>query len=244
MIEAAETGDYFNAIEEAFSRRRGAPLLLSPRDWALIGEWQRRGIPLRIVLQGIENCFDTFERRSPGARRINSLTYCRQEVLSLFDLYLGLQGAAAGRPGEGPASSVPASAGVVVRHLGRLARRAKEAMAHASSSHHDALVGSLAGAAAELRRMKKAIVAGPPAPQTLERDLARLDSELLAAARDALGPEETERIEQEAATALGTARDRMTPEARDTTHRAAAARLLRRRCHLPRLTLFEDSTTL
>jgi len=237
MITGAEPGDYFNAIEEAFGRRRGAPLLLPPRDWALIAEWQRRGIPLRIVLQGIENSFDSFERRAPGARRINSLTYCRQEVLSLFDLYLGLHGTVAGRPGG---ETAVAATRAVARHLTRLSRRAREAMAHASSARHDALIGALATAAAELRRMRKSLVTEPPVPRSLEENLARLDAGLLAAARAALGPEEVALVEQEAEATLGTASERMSPEARATTRRAATARILRQRCRLPRLTLFEE----
>jgi hypothetical protein len=239
MIAGGEPDAYFTAIEEAFSRRRGAPLLLSPRDWGLIAGWQSRGVPLRIVLQGIENCFDTFERKAPGARRINSLGYCRQEVLSLFEIYLGLHAGATG-PTEGSSTAAPSAARVVARHLGRLARRVKEAMPHASAAHHDGLVGALATTAAELRRLRKALAGEPPVPQSLEADLARLDAMLLEAARAALGPEELSRIEAEAEAALGPARDRMSQAARLTTLRAAAARLLRRCCSLPRLTLFED----
>lgn len=241
MNPGGEPDEYFSAIEEAFGRRRGAPLLLSPRDWALIGDWRRRGIPLRLVLQGIESCFDSFERRSPGARRINSLSYCRQEVLSLFELYCGLQAVSSGRPSAGSATSEAASASrLVARHLGRLVRRAREAMAVASSAGHEALVGALAAAAAEMRAMRKALASGPPIPRSLEEDLARLDAELLEAARAALGSEEMARLEQEVDAALGAALERMSPGARATTRRAATARLLRRRCHLPRLTLFEE----
>jgi hypothetical protein len=231
---------YFQAIEEAFNRRRGAPLLLSPRDWALIDSWQRARIPLRIVLQGIENCFDAFERRAPGARRINSLGYCRQEVLSLFEIYLGLHAGVTDGAREGSSTATPSAARVVSRHLGRLARRVKETMPHASAAHHDALVGALAATAADLRRLRKALAGEPPVPQTLETDLARLDASLLEAARAALGPDELARIEAEAEAALGPARDRMSPSARLTTLRAAAARRVRQRCHLPRLTLFEE----
>ena len=239
MIAGAEPDAYFGAIEEAFSRRRGAPLLLSPRDWGLISDWQRRGVPLRIVLQGIENCFDAFDRRAPGARRINSLSYCRQEVLSLFEIYLGLHGGAFDATREGSSIAQPSASRVVARHLGRLARRVKEAMPHASAAHHDTLVGALASTAAELRRLRKALAAGPPALQSLETDLARLDASLLEAARTALGPEEVARIEAEAEAAPGRALERMSQAARLTTLQAAAARLLRQRCRLPRLTLFE-----
>src|SRR5262245_7733792 len=141
---------YFQAIEEAFNRRRAAPHLLSPRDWALIDSWQRARIPLRIVLQGIDNAFDAWARRPPTARRINSLSYCRQEVLALHELYLGLHGAEAARPDEARAVH-PAKA--LARHLGRLARRVKEAMGAASAGGLDPLVGALAEAAAEIKRM-------------------------------------------------------------------------------------------
>lgn len=240
MIEGAEPDPYYSAVEEAFSRRRGAPLLLSPRDWGLISDWQRRKIPLRIVLQGIENCFDAFDRRAPGARRINSLGYCRQEVLSLFEIYLGLHAGVTDAAPSGSTTARPSAARVVSRHLGRLAKRVKEAMPHASAAHHDALVGVLAATAADLRRLRKSLAGEPPVPQTLETDLARLDASLLEAARAAIGPDELARIEQEADEALGPARERMSPSARLTTLRAAAARLVRQRCRMPRLTLFEE----
>src|SRR4029077_10459400 len=62
-MRSGEAGDeYFRAVEEEFVRRRGAAMLLSPRDWSLIGEWQEAGVPLRVVLQAINNIFDAFER--------------------------------------------------------------------------------------------------------------------------------------------------------------------------------------
>ncbi|HXH27588.1 MAG TPA: hypothetical protein VNL37_00990, partial [Candidatus Polarisedimenticolia bacterium] len=57
---------YFRAIEAEFVRRRGAAMLLSPRDWALMGTWHRSGVPLRVVLQAIGNVSDAFERRAPA----------------------------------------------------------------------------------------------------------------------------------------------------------------------------------
>lgn len=49
--------DYFSDIEEEFVRLRGAHLYLSPTEWALIETWKTAGIPLRVVLQGIDKAF-------------------------------------------------------------------------------------------------------------------------------------------------------------------------------------------
>jgi hypothetical protein len=38
--------NYFTEIEERFQQRRGAALLLSTIDWALIETWRDAGIPL------------------------------------------------------------------------------------------------------------------------------------------------------------------------------------------------------
>lgn len=72
--------NYFTEIEEAFVRRRGKNLFLSPLDWALIESWQDRGIPLHIVLRSIESVFDVFDKQPVGTRTIKSLLYCREEI--------------------------------------------------------------------------------------------------------------------------------------------------------------------
>jgi len=76
--------NYFTEIEETFIRRRGKHLLLSPLDWALIGSWQEREIPLKIVLRGIENVFDVADKNLHRTRSIKSLTYCKEEVEAQF----------------------------------------------------------------------------------------------------------------------------------------------------------------
>jgi hypothetical protein len=236
MSATLDPDPYYRAIEEAFNRRRGAPLLLSPRDWALIGEWKQAGVPLRIALLGIENVFDAFARRAPGARRINSLSYCRQEVLGLHEIYLGLHGPAAGRP---PETALPDPSKALARHLTRLARRLKETLAAASAAGHDGLVGPIAEAAAEVRRIRRSLKVAPLDPHAVEQALAGLDEGLVAAARAALPAESLAAIEAEADTAIGSTRERMTEAALASTRRAALARSLRTRAGIPRLSLFD-----
>ncbi len=236
MSERDSAAGYFRAIEAEFVRRRGAPMLLSPRDWSLMNDWQTAGIPLRIVLQGIANVFDAFDRRSrPAARRVNSLSYCRQEVLAIHDLYSALRAAEAGRPG--PRGSDGTS--VLPRHVGRLARRVREAMSCASEAGLDPLVASLARAAADLRRLRRGAQDGSFDPLSLDGHLRRLDESILEAARASVPPEEVRAMEVEVERDLQSQQARMTTEAFATTRRALLARLLRRRCRLPRLTLFD-----
>ncbi len=80
--------NYFTEIEETFIRRRGKHLLLSPLDWALIESWQERGIPLRIVLRGIENVFDSVDKKTNRVQTIKSLTYCREEIETQYAEWL------------------------------------------------------------------------------------------------------------------------------------------------------------
>lgn len=77
--------NYFTEIEECFQRARGATILLSTLDWALIESWKEAGIPLESVLTGIERTFEKYHKRPQRFRKVNSLAYCSQEVLRAAD---------------------------------------------------------------------------------------------------------------------------------------------------------------
>ena len=74
--------NYFTEIEERFQRRRGSTLLLSTLDWALIETWKDAGIPLEAALRGIDSAFDRYDERPTRSKKVNSLAYCAQEVLT------------------------------------------------------------------------------------------------------------------------------------------------------------------
>ena len=71
--------NYFTEIEDAFVRRRGKHLLVSPMDWALIESWKEMNVPLHVALRGIEKAFDSWESK-PRKRSIKTLLYCQEEV--------------------------------------------------------------------------------------------------------------------------------------------------------------------
>jgi len=75
--------NYFTEIEEYFWRKRGAHLLVSPLDWAIVETWQKAGIPVQAVLKGIDRAFESYQRsrRGGGGRQLKSLAYCVDAVL-------------------------------------------------------------------------------------------------------------------------------------------------------------------
>jgi len=77
--------NYFTEVEEYFVRKRGKNLLVSPLDWCLIELWRDSGIPLHIVLRGIERSFESAQ--SKQKRSPNTLFYCHPAILEAFDEY-------------------------------------------------------------------------------------------------------------------------------------------------------------
>jgi hypothetical protein len=73
---------YYSEIEEYFWKKRGAHLLVSPLDWAIMETWQRADIPLSAVLKGIDRAFEAYQRSRRGAGRpLKSLAYCTDAVI-------------------------------------------------------------------------------------------------------------------------------------------------------------------
>jgi len=89
---------YFQEIARAFFGRRGAPFVLSSRDMVTISSWEERGIPLRIVLEGIERAFENYRKRAVRGRKMSSLSFCQTEILRA---YAEFRDRGVGRPEKG-----------------------------------------------------------------------------------------------------------------------------------------------
>jgi hypothetical protein len=98
--------NYFTEIEEYFWKKRGAHLLVSPLDWAIMETWQKAGIPLDAALKGIDRAFESYQRSRRGGlgKPLKSLAYCTDAVLEVAEEQ---QEAAAG---SGPSSAGTARA--------------------------------------------------------------------------------------------------------------------------------------
>lgn len=242
--------NYFTEIEDAFIRRRGKHLLLSPMDWALIEGWKSRGVPLHIVLRGVEGSFDSYEAK-PRRRSVKSLFYCQEEVEAQYAEWLESQvgGATASvETGEAPAKGEKSASGngalpfpreVIAGHLAesraRLERAGAEEKARGAGELHEAIMRAasrLAGLEQDFANAKR------PDAEQLEGSLNDLENLLDRALRAALSPARVEARRAEAAAQLEPYRKRMERATYEQTLDNLLAKLLREECGLPRLSLF------
>jgi hypothetical protein len=95
--------NYFTEIEEYFWKKRGAHLLVSPLDWAIMETWQKAGVPLEAALKGIDRAFESYQRSRRGAgKTLKNLAYCTDAVLEAAEEN---QEAAAGAAAKGKATA-------------------------------------------------------------------------------------------------------------------------------------------
>lgn len=115
----AAAPNYYRAISRAFFARRGAPFFLSASDLALVAEWEGRGIPLAVVLEGVERAFDGGEPGRRPAGKVLSLAFCGPQVERAFARHRDRRTGAAARVAP-RAEKRARAASEVARFLGRL----------------------------------------------------------------------------------------------------------------------------
>jgi len=142
--------NYFTEIEDAFVRRRGKHLFLSPLDWALMETWKEQGIPLHIVLRGVEKSFDSYEAR-PRKRTMKTLFYCQEEVESQYAEWIEARVGSSSGAAETDPDKTPFSVAAITEHLSR-SRSSLSALANLRGE--DDLSEALARAAALLAEIE------------------------------------------------------------------------------------------
>ncbi len=167
--------NYFTEIEEHFQRRRGTILLLSTLDWALIETWKLAGVPLEAVLRGIDDAFDRYDQRPTKSKKVNSLAYCAQAVLSAAE---DMKEAAVGA--ESPREKAPA---FEAARIAAFLRENAERLGKAKLLEREGFATSaLARESAQaLREMSEEAGAKLPRLEDLERRLTVMEEKLFAA---------------------------------------------------------------
>jgi hypothetical protein len=79
--------EYKDRVREYFSHKKGDGLILSPTNWIVVGKWEKMGIPLHIVIQGIDKTFENLRSGGLQQKRINYLGYCEPEILNSWKEY-------------------------------------------------------------------------------------------------------------------------------------------------------------
>src|SRR5215470_14731369 len=168
--------NYFTEIEEYFWKKRGANLLVSPLDWAIMEAWQQAGVPLEAALKGIDRAFESHARSRRGGKPMKSLAYCTDAVLEAAE---EAQEAAAGRSTEpGLKMAEPFSKEALRQHFEKN-RQTLEATANKIAPDQPELANRLKDSAESLARCS-AILESPAAIdlEDLERRLTVLDDKI------------------------------------------------------------------
>jgi len=205
--------NYFQQIEGAFVRLRGAPLLLSPEDWQLARSWYERGIPLGFVLQTLEQVFESRAERG-AAGKVHGLKYCAQAVDAGWKDTESLLA-----PAYRPAAAVSESD--LATRLGDLAELLPTTVADCS----------------EWRRRIGAL-AKTRSSEEVEDRLRALDREFLRAQFRSLNQKTRNELEREAKRGRETLEGRLAGDDLDRAYARLFRRLLREHLELPRLSLY------
>lgn len=215
-MKDADLEAFVEAIESHFRARRGLDHILTPRDFALARSWHQAGIPLAVVLVGLDRAFD-------GGREATSLAFCRRRVEEL---------AAVGAcPLARPA---PTAEGVPLPELG--------AILGALLEHLQALrPGPAACFEPPLRRIQEVrdllAVATRPNWDFLRRKLREIDDDVSAAALQAFPAEQLAAFQAEAERAVARQRGRVAEAALDDARARYVMLRAREKLGLPRVSL-------
>jgi hypothetical protein len=243
--------NYFTEIEDHFQKRRGALLLLSTLDWALIETWREAGIPLEAALRGIDAAFDKYEARQKKARmrKVNGLAWCAQAVMEAAE---ELREAAAGTARQKTDEDTTAvESGFehdrVAAHLEAAATALDAANAAAEACQATAIRLRELAAAVRATDEKSAVASAGVAPadraaaenlEALERTLTVLEEKLFAALTAAAPEDLLVRLKEHAARELAPYRAKMgAVQLRQVEHQFVQKQLLVH-YNLPRLSLF------
>src|SRR5579871_866868 len=173
--------NYFTEIEEHYLRRRGGGLLLSTLDWALIETWKDAGIPLEAALRGIDAAFNRYDERPSKTRKVNSLAYCAQEVLTAAeDMKEATVGVAKDEEGSAAPGS-PAPRGFDPTEITAYLRRSAEQLERAELPTREGIAAAAVArdAARALRDLADALTAKPMRRlEEIERHLTVLEEKL------------------------------------------------------------------
>ncbi len=194
--------NYFTEVEEYFVRKRGKNLLVSPMDWGLIELWRDSGIPLHIVLRGIERSFESAQSRQK--RSPKTLSYCHPAILEAFDEYnQAMIGASQeSREEETGLDGDPSQVEAVLNFLQKL-ESALKAHPHEVSQRSCERVAALRSELSSAQSIDY---------RELDRDLAQMGVALSESLQKEMGPEKAKELRAEVKQEMKIYRKRLSKE--------------------------------
>jgi len=229
--------NYFTEIEEHFWKKRGAHLLVSPLDWAIMEAWQLAGVPLEAALKGIDHAFESYQRSRRGAGKpLKSLAYCTDAVLEAAQE--SQEAAAGSQPAKNAPAKEPFSREEVqayIKHNAELFQKASERAAQAQPAVATFLAEIVRSLSVALTLLD---APGHPDLEDLERRLTILDEKVHAALLSHADEELMLKIRREVDSQLSAYRRKMKVEQLALIEKQYLQKRLLDEYRLPRLSLF------
>jgi hypothetical protein len=229
--------NYFTEIEEYFWKKRGAHLLVSPLDWAIMETWQKAGVPLEAALKGIDSAFESYGRSRRGAGKpLKSLAYCTDAVL---DAATEIQEAAAGaQPKTKKPAPEPFSRDELRAFFDRNIKQIASAAEKRQASQSD-VANRLTEFTSSLASIQSLLDApGSLDLEDLERRLTNLDEKIQASLTQFATEDQMLRIRREVDSQLTQYRRKMKAEQIALVERQYIQKRLLEEFGLPRLSLY------
>jgi len=211
--------------------------LLSTLDWALIETWKDAGIPLEAALRGIDAAFDRYDQRASKAKKINSLAYCSQAVLSAAE---DMKEAAVGRGDEAASSRSGLGQGFEPETIaaflrGNAVMLASAKLAKSSGASVQAVVTE---ASHTLHTLADNVEIRNLQLEDLERRLTVMEEKMFAALLAATADKELVAVRAEADRDLAPYRRKMSAAQIEQLQKQYVHKRLLEKYGLPRLSLF------
>jgi hypothetical protein len=229
--------NYFTEIEEHFWKRRGAHLLVSPLDWAIMETWQKAGVTLEAALKGIDRAFESYGRSRRGAGKpLKSLAYCTDAVLEAAEEQK--EAAAGAQPGakrETKEALPPDELRGYLRRNAEMLAKCAERRAKAECS-----LATLLRSAAEALGSAEVLLDAPGVVdvEDLERRMTILDEKIHAALLSSASEDLMLKIRREVDSQLAAYRRKMKAEQLALVEKQYLQKRLLDEYGLPRLSLF------
>jgi hypothetical protein len=233
--------EYCRDIEAHLCRKNDGHLIrIAGPAFEIVTGWAAQGIPLKVVLTGVDRYFERYYRKGPRRRPVR-IEFCDADVLDAFDEWRRAVGVSTvqadpdgGPPVEDPVPAPSRSRRSLKHHIESAAARltvlrGSDKLGGTADAALDAAVRSLEGLASAADHAR-----GDARQQVLNA-LAEVERHLFDAIDHGLSETTRERDRGEAAAELAPFRARMSPDAYQQAFRAAIVRLRRERYGLPEI---------
>lgn len=200
--------------------------------------WKQQGIPLHVVLRGVEKSFDSYEAK-PRKRTVKSLLYCQEEVEAQFAEWVEARvGSSRTSETEADSDKTPFSFAAISEHLNRN-RTALSVLATSRRRHgEDDLSEALERAATLLSAIENDLTSAALETRKLEDSLTGLERMLNDAMIAVVSAEGLSELKREVTDQLKPYRSQMETAVYKQTFDNLLLKRMREQFAIPRLSLF------